>query len=778
MTPIHLQVRYRPIRIGWCVKEGDLEEFRMSLRLTHTLWGGRFNPVIPLGDPQLARLLVRAFRVDCLYCISQSSEGDALLADFKHLLWPTFHKDLFIRGVRGPEATFLDIYHPVRHLHEDRIKDRERPTWNGTIFQWLPSDPLADVFLATFGAYPAKDDVGVDYDAFFRKYLAAREIKLENSTPLPSTTFKEFTPAVLTTFDLRPVDFDRGRDEPGIYYGRSGNFGDLVGFWNLRASGIEVFFYDPAYRARFIEMIEAYLAALRARPKDPIGWGDLIAIWKKSHDPQDIEPDIKGFGQNLLLCSLSTNAWDGGNIRPSLMGFEEKSVLGTSSDNGRISATFELPTKPFFDDATLHSQQVVVSVHPLVPTEGVILRPPYLPQLNEYYGREAYFVYNAVRSERDGIGIVARITATSLTIHALDVRTLVKKVFEVFGISAKPSPAGLVGLRLIEQMGGLQGCRVFKIVGVRELIRANSPQRSFTRSCALMTIRQVDPVSGNVRFSDYESLYIEPRDRGPLKPEDAFSYLLKRGVFRVGLRVVCPNCELERWVHLDDARTINRCEYCGRDFNITTQLRDRDWAYRRSGLFGRDDDQGGGIPVALMLQQIKTALDMRILVFTTGTELEPSTTNIQKCETDFVLLTESLREKTLQIAVGECKGNKEITTDDVQKMGLVADALTKDEGCEAFIVFSKTSSFTPEEVERCKLAQGQYKRRVILLSERELEPYFPYERAEKEFEIQSSAISLEDMAEATQNIYFDPKPRARVTPTPSAPSAGPAAAAN
>lgn len=59
MGPINLQVRYHPIRIGWCIKEGDLEEFRNALLLTHTLCGGRFNPIIPLGDPRLTRLLIK-----------------------------------------------------------------------------------------------------------------------------------------------------------------------------------------------------------------------------------------------------------------------------------------------------------------------------------------------------------------------------------------------------------------------------------------------------------------------------------------------------------------------------------------------------------------------------------------------------------------------------------------------------------------------------------------------------------------------------------------------
>jgi hypothetical protein len=772
MGPINLRVRYRPIKIGWCVQENNLDEYRKALRLTHTLWGGRFNPIIPLGDPGLARMLVKTFRVDCLFCIGQSPAGDALLLEFKHLLWPSFHEGLFIQGSVGPMATFLDVSHPVRHFYEAYVRDRDKPSKRGLMFRWNPADPLADLFLATFGAYPVKDEIGLDYDGFVREHLAAQEIEIRETVSLPTGGPQQLTPSRVTAFDLRSDLFAWGRDTPGLYYGESGDFTDLVNFWNLRASGIEVLFYDRAFHERLYAMSDHHLATLRARPKDPRWLHDDIAIWNKSYD---IEIDLTSFGTGLTRSAVSPAVWNGLNIKPPVMGFEEQSVLGTASENGGVTATFELPAKPFYDDVRLHTQNVVVSVHPLVTTENVVLKPPFFPRLNEYYGREAHFEYNKVRSEREGIGIVTGITQSSLTIRALDVRSLVKRVFGASGISAKPSPAGLVGLRLIEQMGGLQGCRVFKIAGVRELIHKYSPERSFTRGGAVNTIRRVDPISGKPQFSQYESLYIERR---AVRPEGAFSYLLQRGVFRPGLRLLCPNCELESWIHLDEIRTVSRCEYCGRDFNITGQLKDRDWAFRRSGLFGKDDHQRGGIPVALTLQQLQTVLHSHLLAYTTGTELEPNGADIQKCETDFVLLAESVPERTLQIAIGECKGSLPITEDDVRNLALVADALAAGGDCEAFVVFAKTSPFTSEEVERCKAAQGKYERRVILLSDRELEPYFIYERADKEFEIYHSAVTLEDMVRATENIYFDPKPKSQPegpSGPPIAPDAAPGA---
>jgi hypothetical protein len=759
MGPIHMQVRYRPIRIGWCVKNNDLEEIRKALRFTHTFWGGRFNPIIPLDDPALARLLIRTFRVDCLYCISESAECSAIKNEFKHLIWPNSYDELYVdyfgRGLTT--AAFLDVYHPARHLYEGNVKDRESPTWHATLLRWDPSDHLADVFLATFGGYPDKNDVGKDYEALFLKYLAAEEINISALTTVPTNAFREYSPSALTGFDLRPINYEPGWDTPGLYYGDSSNSTDLINFWNLRASGIDVLFYDPAFRSRLGALAEYFIGVLKARPKDRFGSGSGFAIWNRS---ESSAIDLTQFGGELRPWSLSDAAWNGANIKPAVMGFDEKPVLGTELDDGRISVTFELPPKPFFDDDLLHGQTAVVTVHPLVQRDNVLLRPPFFPRLNEYYGREVHFEYNAARSERDGLGIVESVTSSSLTIRALEIRSLVQNLFDVFGTSAKPSDAGLVGLRLLDQMGGIRGCHVFRNPGVRQLIRAHPPGRSFTRSRANQMIRQIDPVTGRPQLSDDHGTH-----------EDPFRYLLEKGVFRAGLCFHCPNCELESWVHLDDIRTLNQCEYCGKQFNVTPQLKDRDWAYRRSGLFGRDDNQGGGVPVALTLMQLQNAMRDRILGYTTGTNLNPTTANIRPCETDFVLIAESPRERIPQIVIGECKSDGGvIEPDDTQNMGLVADALAARD-CEVFILFSKTGNFTSEEVDRCKRSQGSHRRRVILLSKRELEPYYPYTRTSTQFEISPHASSLEQMVRATHDVYFEPKPRQTNIPTSPEPPA-------
>jgi hypothetical protein len=49
----------------------------------------------------------------------------------------------------------LDIYHPVRHIYEEHLDENQEPKVTATLFEWDAADPVRDVFLAQFGAYPA-----------------------------------------------------------------------------------------------------------------------------------------------------------------------------------------------------------------------------------------------------------------------------------------------------------------------------------------------------------------------------------------------------------------------------------------------------------------------------------------------------------------------------------------------------------------------------------------------------------------------------------------------
>jgi hypothetical protein len=710
--------------------------------------------VIPAGA-RCADELIRKFRVDVLVDIADDPKIKVLMERFSHLPWPLFDPALFRAG-HGPH--FLDVSHPLRSI-------AEQPQEEGIPFQysnqvmlvhWQNDDPLKDFLLATFGAYPATDEIGVNFEDFVKRSVNTSEERLIPGEPVPADLLDQRTPSELSREDL-VWDRSPHHTTMGFYVGSANDFEDILNYWNLRASDLAILFLDPAHLKRLSLLKTSHSEFIRQRTNKE------IAVWSRSQ--QAVQQAFVGDLPSSYWAINGLNAIQG-NFRPPLQYLSEKSALASLSEQyGRLTLAFQLPDKPFSVEPEWSDQHFVVSIRP-GPAEGdeaSTFWTPYLPKLNEWYGRNVNLRARSVRAEIDGIGIITRIADDSLTLRSIRKQDLAAKMFELAGLDAKPSLPGRIASRLISQLGGLQGCRVLKIGGVRRLIRNHGPLQDFDRTEAMRTIGNSDPVTGQPRFEDYEGLFIEQRDSGvpKLKPEHAFLYLLDRGVFRVGLTLTCPICELPSWVNLDDLSTLINCELCGGRFNLTRQLKDRAWAYRRSGLFGRENHQEGSIPVALTLQQLDTQLHpFGGVLFSTNMSLAPAKANVQSCETD-IFLALAVGDQ-IQIAIGECKdAGGHIELDDAKKLAAVADSFPRRE-FDVFIVFSKTAAFTAQDVENCRAAQPKGGGlRVIMLSDRELEPYFVYEKTGKEFEIKYSGVSLEHMARVTHDVFFAPKPASR-----------------
>src|SRR5262249_53938520 len=236
MATRNLRLRYRPIRIGWCVRYGSMEDVRKVLKLTHTLWGGSYNPIIPVGGKLPAKELIDVYRVDALYPSLEEGSLRAFIDSFPHLRWPLYDEELFVGDTDGRTfATLLDVYHPVRKIFEEFVKTEKEPQSRATVFKWSEEDPLPSVFLSFFGSYPAKAEVGTDYEEFVFKSLLANRVVLSAESAISAEAYKTFTPSAIAGYELRG-DRLPNWDYPGLYWGNSGDFEDVVNFWNLRAA--------------------------------------------------------------------------------------------------------------------------------------------------------------------------------------------------------------------------------------------------------------------------------------------------------------------------------------------------------------------------------------------------------------------------------------------------------------------------------------------------------------------------------------------------------------
>ncbi len=167
-----MRVHYRPMRLGLCVADGAIEDLRRAVRLTSSLWGGRFNPIIPVGArTRLAKELIRMFKVDLLLPVSRGAAIEALVKETVHLPWSEPHRQMFVEGLKGPMPAFLDVYHPMQAIAEER-KAKAETGWGGAhvfpnlLSRFSPSaEPIDDDLLCTMGDYLPKEQGQVDYGA-------------------------------------------------------------------------------------------------------------------------------------------------------------------------------------------------------------------------------------------------------------------------------------------------------------------------------------------------------------------------------------------------------------------------------------------------------------------------------------------------------------------------------------------------------------------------------------------------------------------------------------
>lgn len=490
-------------------------------------------------------------------------------------------------------------------------------------------------------------------------------------------------------------------------------------------------------------------------------WRQDLAVWSKREDLDAV--GVLFQGMNLTRVQVSDSTWNGLNLRVPTMHLGQTSVLGVvGHDRPKPRISFALSDKPFSGDIWFHTQHLVASVScgvRLDQDDQYTLAPPYVPELNERCARTMHFRYDAIRLEPGRVALIIDAADKDAFLYALPVAELMEWLFTLAGYRASLSGAGLIARQLIARLGGVQGARVFKIPGVRRLLRTHGPTAAFTRKSALDLIGSRDPDNPTVSFGDHERLYIEPRSDGNLRPSDVFEYLVEKGVFRIGAELTCPNCRMANWTALDALKQKIICELCGSEHDVTRQLVNGHWHYRRSGIMGAERNAQGAVPVALTLQQLDANLDlMSGSMYSTSLDLAPDDGfTLPKCEVDFVWVVPRPYRRRTVVILGECKDRGPIPQNDFQRdvdnLRRVADALPEHR-FKTFMLLAKLAPFTADEVQCARTLNDAHRLRAILLTARELEPYSIYERAPSTAAPQHHDATADGLARATFEMYF------------------------
>jgi hypothetical protein len=732
--------KYRTLKIAFLIRKDSIDDFLSAVKINTLLWGGIHNPIIPVGsDPKEAIELIKSIPVDILHPVVLDDNINAVLKEFPFLKAPRhFTYEIFTEDwdTKKKKLVYLDSLNIIeKHYHKYFKGQSSKGGSNCILVKWANDDQFKNIFSLTFGNYENNFNLLDDFDIAFRKGLRAQEINIKKNDVVPDLAAGKISPLVLTSMDLKNYRGDHYRQN-GAFIGDPDDFHDLVIFWNLRATGLIIEFIPINNEDRFVPFIQKHLDILEARISKKPSFHSNLVFYHRSKKQEDIDRIYSKFKTKSIGLFKSEIPSD---ILSDLLRGLPTDYLNWETTKGFVEKTYDkfsvnitLPEKKFITDESerdISNQSLAISVDSFshFGFSGYTLKLPFLRSLNEFYSREITFDPWTIRSEEGSFAVIIDINDKDINLYPISHQALINRIFDLAGIKAKRSQPGLLTQEIINSMReseALEACRVFKIKGVRALLKSLEADEKINYTDALKTI-------GENNFNRHKKLFIESRDEDELKPQDVFNFLVKKRIFKPVLRVFekvirrrkefkCSKCGLASMIRFSAFERSWVCEYCDHnqylpDFIPAEFKKNKYWTYKKRGLFSKGNNQEGAIPVILSLLVLKHIFTHNDFLYSTslicdGCEKKP--------EVDFVVLQYGHRDNRIEIAFGECKSNTgEINKDDIEKMKSVKEKF-EPLGIHCHLIFAKTNdSFSATEIALFKELESEHCPFILLLNQ-------------------------------------------------------------
>lgn len=776
MPNIGIYINYRPLRIGYCLRQNDLDNLRQVGIINTYLSGGILNPIIVISDEddqEQVKNKILSIRPDILFTFEDSLKTKLELFERDYLPPPFQIRDNIIYEESGIHSfQVLDIGPIIRNVWEAYMKVSKKKYSNCVLPKWDKNDSLSLLFSLMLGSFDLPYKFKTNYEELYLKGLKAKPLTIEKNSILPDDIFKKVTPMLFTAHDLT-THYAIGYRDKGFIVGKHDNFNDLVSYWNFRATNRDAFFLPIDCPDRFekcISTIKEILSAIGESNSTSKFHNCLLYYSKENEDTAKKIQEQYFSGSELFCMEYRESPYE---AKYNLSYFDRQATQGNLDKSGEhFAINFQLPDFKYADEERYSPKKSFVASFTIL-TEFEYpqhtLQLPNFCDLNEWYARKVYFQYDRFRVEPEGFGIIVEDNKDFMALRPIYLPDFLKKIFERSKINVSPSESGKIARQIIEQMGRIEGCRVFKITGVRHLLSSITPWNEKTRIQCCEIIRD----RSNGTFPQFEDLYIESRTEQKLTPEMVFDFLVKKKVFRPGVTIKCNKCDLKSWISIKSFSESIECPLCGNYFPLLIENpRGVIWHFRRSGLFGEENEQEGAIPVLLSLLQL-VRVKQEVFTFTNYN----LAFNNSQCEVDLIALSvnQHYYDKTPEIVIGECKSpglrekeNSQTILDNTKKKYQISDKdienmvkvkeFLDDSGFRSYLLFSTTAKkFSEDEIKRFKALDKQ-RVPLILFTANELEPYFPYERYKREMLPQRHAVSFEDLTQNSRFIYLEEHP--------------------
>jgi hypothetical protein len=794
-------VLLRPTRIGFLVRpsQQNFSRVREIIRTCMCLWGGIFNPIIPVCSTLpaawrqdqfkeitgrgLADAYIRFFEPDVFVETEPGLAKEAGIEDTKRFLTErvlTFKE--FVRGEGNRRADFafgLSTFDIYGDLFQEEFKFAARKRRRVAVFE--DDHPYCEV---VFGSFPHSQKL-----AYIKKaYADVCEPEVFPATAencLKLIKGGHFTPLRATNYKV-DIDF-KNRNDPTVFVFDPNRTVDLIDFWNLRQFRASVLPISIHWFKQFEDFIRKGVKAnFRPLPGNRHG----VMIRTTLEFARSIKQATKvslaaSIQKNLPQDSISVKRWydpiwrtgwrDAG-IQPRRATLVADEVdIEEKVDEKEPVFRFPSPVPSFSSRYSYGSNDarwinvVKLSDYSSIISTFALSFPPNIK------GEEfpALDFGEATLCTREGIVFFRQYKLRRASLRLMSQRDAVIGWLKSRGIEAKPSNSGRNAEQVMRSVAGGRGSNLFADEATIKLL--DKMAKTIQREADGTTAQYPDRTASIGEWKE-----VLGRRSKAFFSRAKLSDFTENNIMRVGLSLACPHCAEENWYSVSDVDYEITCERCLDRFSFPQagiKFNEGDWRFRVIGPFSVPDYADGAYANVLTLRLFNKTLNASPTpsTFSAGLNVVYGTS---KFEVDFIgWYSEGKKfwiDPSSVVVFGEAKsfGTEVFKERDVQRMKSLAEAIPG-----SYVVFSMMKKeLSSNEKARIKKVtkwgrvpqkNGEPRAMVIVLTATELFADHYLKQTWKEVGgahaamVQHPSVNIDDLwtlADLTQQLYLNMPP--------------------
>lgn len=689
MESINIDVRLRPLRLGFVTRPDDEKTLFEIFRINTCLWGGQYNPIIPFFERvprwwerkginfdnarQIFNGYLDFFEPDI---VVESEKGIAAGShlDTKRIIQPQniLPKEGSNFSDRGVGLCVLPLYRKM-YREEFQFVRRHRHS----IVNVVAKDRSFSLFAACiFGAFPNQRNLSY-LEKSFNDAFDPEPITLEVST-LEKLYRQNYSSALAIGSAKCSVDF-HVRNDPLLFIIDANEPRDLIDFWNYRAIHRDVLAVPVQWLEGLSGFCKTFIAS-NYRPLPNNSFGVMIRttlMFSRSIKDTDIAILYEKYLKSDKPDSVYIQTWYPSiwrpapefvvrTVRPTLEADSKSYYLGV--DVEKPTVRFESLSPEFADKyGGEYRWANVVRLRDwsfkdrLATTFPCDFRKSAIPHLCTGGG--------FLLSSTEGLVTFSRYKDVPNSWNLCDGSTAIdawlkENKIEIISVSE----SGRVTEQIVQTLGGFGGVRAIANKGIVELLNGMARK----------------PITRSAHRHEFENKVNTAIGKDIWRGR-TFATLVERKAVELGYELKCSKCGNWSWYAVSQLKSIVTCELCLRPFSFpvtdpsnSTLAR---WAYRVIGPFALPDYANGGYASALAIRffsDVVGTIDRADVTWTSGRKLHLPTG--KDVEADFALWFQRKQmfgtDIPTEIVFGEAKslGREAFQEEDIERLKALAIA--------------------------------------------------------------------------------------------------------